>query len=186
MTSTLASLRAATTPTRRGKAGSGLRRSGSHRPSARKRRKCLGATTQQLPVAGGTDVVEHQLGGASRCIEADALVVSLDEFALRGQRLTTRRTTLPDASVEARRLVGERQVDVPRGAMHADLSDLALDPTVAETAQGSVDTSRHSRHRGSGLGNRLDRKLGHSRLTLKPGPASSRSEWLGGGGSGRS
>ena len=55
--------------------------------------------------------------------------------------------------------------------MHADLRDLAHDPTVAQATQGAVDAPRHLGHRRGSLGERLDRKLGHSPETLTPGPA---------------
>jgi hypothetical protein len=142
----LASLRAATTPNPSRKGGQRLAPLGVAQTVSPQASQGLGATAQQLALPGGTDVVEHKLGGAARRIEADALVVSLDQIPLRGQRQAARGATLPDASVEAGGVVGERQIDVPRGAMHADLRNLALDPTVAQTAQGPVDAPRHLGH----------------------------------------
>ncbi len=59
---------------------------------------------------------------------------------------------------------------MPRGAVHADLRDLPLDPAVAQRSQRPTDATRDLCDGQGGLGLRVGR-LGHSLRTLNAGPA---------------
>ena len=128
ITSSLASeSRPAMTPTQRGKAGSGGRRPGSVRPSASSRRStsALRRSSSPSPVGRMRSAASCRRpfsGQKSACGE-----VHLDQLT-RARVLVGRRHLLPpDAAIEHRSLVGEREVGV---AARRDVPalDLALDP----------------------------------------------------------